>query len=99
MPGLVPGISIGTVAAAEMDARNKSGHDEGAHPGMTEEPVEGGRSGMTIWRYDGKRVGTPGADPAGPFGTPLNPGHAPRLQKLNRTATERRRTPALEKVE
>ena len=30
MPGLVPGISIGTIAAAEMDARNKSGHDGGA---------------------------------------------------------------------
>ena len=29
MPGLVPGISIGAIAAAEMDARNKSGHDEG----------------------------------------------------------------------
>ena len=29
MPGLVPGISIGAIAAAEMDARNKSGHDGG----------------------------------------------------------------------
>ena len=29
MPGLVPGISIGAIAAAEMDGRNKSGHDEG----------------------------------------------------------------------
>ena len=28
MPGFVPGISIGAIAAAEMDARNKSGHDE-----------------------------------------------------------------------
>ena len=28
MPGLVPGISIGAIAAAERDARNKSGHDE-----------------------------------------------------------------------
>ena len=27
MPGLVPGISLGAVSAAEMDARNKSGHD------------------------------------------------------------------------
>ena len=27
MPGLVPGISLGAVAMAEMDARNKSGHD------------------------------------------------------------------------
>ena len=32
MPGLVPGISIGAIAAAEMDARNESGHDGG---GMT----------------------------------------------------------------
>ena len=29
MPGLVPGISIGAIAAAEMDARNESGHDGG----------------------------------------------------------------------
>ena len=28
MPGLVPGISIGAIAAAEVDARNKSGHDD-----------------------------------------------------------------------
>ena len=29
MPGLVPGISIEAIAVAEMDARNKSGHDGG----------------------------------------------------------------------
>ena len=36
MPGLVPGISIGAIAAAEMDARNKSGHDGRGRSGMTE---------------------------------------------------------------
>ena len=29
MPGLVPGISLGAGTAAEMDARNESGHDGG----------------------------------------------------------------------
>ncbi len=29
MAGLVPAISLGAVAAAETDARNKSGHDGG----------------------------------------------------------------------
>ena len=33
MPGLVPSISFGAIAAAETDARNKSGHDEGAASG------------------------------------------------------------------
>jgi len=28
MPGLVPGISSGALAAAEVDGRNKSGHDD-----------------------------------------------------------------------
>ena len=52
MPGLVPGISIGAIAAAEMDARNKSGHDgrvfrqDGKEPAGTpadapDEPVAG----------------------------------------------------------
>ena len=27
MPGLVPGISVGAIAEAEVDTRNKSGHD------------------------------------------------------------------------
>ena len=27
MPGLVPGISVGAIAEAEVDARNESGHD------------------------------------------------------------------------
>ena len=55
-------------------ARNKSGHDEK--------------------RYDGKRVGGPSVDPGldtvGPLETRLNPGHAPCLPKLNRTAVARR---------
>ncbi len=34
MPGLVPGISIGAIAATGMDARNKSGHDD-IRTGMT----------------------------------------------------------------
>ena len=33
MPGLVPGISFGAIAAAETDARNKSGHDGTGAPG------------------------------------------------------------------
>ena len=28
MPGLVPGISVGAIAEAEVDGRNKSGHDD-----------------------------------------------------------------------
>ncbi len=33
MPGLVPGISLGAIVAAEVDARNKSGHDGMGPPG------------------------------------------------------------------
>ena len=74
MPGLVPGISIGAMAAAEMDARNKSGHDgggrsgmtEGAHPGLTEEPVPSlSKEGVQAGRKgDGRQAmtGTPPHD-------------------------------------
>ena len=33
MPGLVPGIFLGAIAVAEMDALNKSGHDGTGTPG------------------------------------------------------------------
>ena len=46
MPGLVPGIFLGTAAAAEMDARNKSGHDGGGRSGMTKSLSKEGRQGM-----------------------------------------------------
>ena len=44
MPGLVPGISVGAIAEAEVDARNKSGHDDegdGA-PGVDPSPDSAG---------------------------------------------------------
>ena len=44
MPGLVPGISVGAIAEAEVDARNKSGHDDegdGA-PGIDPSPDSAG---------------------------------------------------------
>ena len=40
--GLVPGISVGVIAEAGMDGRNKSGHDERGRSGM----AQGGRSDM-----------------------------------------------------
>ena len=43
MPGLVPGIFLGAIAAADMDARNESGHDGTGTPGG---PERGGESRM-----------------------------------------------------
>ena len=53
MPGLVPGISIGAMAAAGMDARNKSGHDEkGEAQEVRGLPVAGGPHDKNMTIHD-----------------------------------------------